>query len=171
MPQKAWNVRTAAHTFSTPTHNTRFQRFSFPRALHTRSWRGGGARFLAPPRAPPISSFKIILRPKGHSPLSYPPRQITVAPGGARVAPTTLISPPTTEIVENRAEAEGEPRSKEGGDEERAIVSHESPRYLYRPRLLLDLINNSAWKIWRKERMRGEMNDRLRGEQLLIDFV
>lgn len=29
------------------------------------------------PRAPPISSFKIILRPEGHSLPSYPPRQIT----------------------------------------------------------------------------------------------
>lgn len=52
----------------------------------------------AAPRAPPISSFKIILRPKGHSPLSYPLRQITLA---RRLAPTVISSlAPTTESWE-----------------------------------------------------------------------
>lgn len=39
----------------------------------------------AVPRAPLISSFKIILRPEGHSVLSYPLRQITLA---RQLAPT-----------------------------------------------------------------------------------
>lgn len=72
----------------------------------------------AAPRAPPISSFKIILRPKGHSPLSYPLRQITLA---RRVAPTVIsLLEPTTESCKLanggkgsgvRAEARGEPRA------------------------------------------------------------
>lgn len=59
-----------------PRARTRF--VIFISRVTPRTWKARPA-VSAAPRAPPISSFKIILRPEGHSALSYPPRQITLA--------------------------------------------------------------------------------------------
>lgn len=128
----------AAHVFRTPRAARDSTIFISARATCVR---GRDARFLAPPRAPPISSFKIILRPKGRSPLSYPPRQITLAP--ARVQRLRWYRHRPSWNPGKTEPAEGEEAMRR--DRKLLLV-------IYKPRLLLDLINNSRGKIQGRER-------------------
>lgn len=118
----------------------------------------------AVPRAPLISSFKIILRPEGHSALSYPPRQITLV---RHLTPTAAgrngwrYSGEQDEVMERHG---GGQRVKGWRKRRREIqpVREPSPDPLFTlTRLLLDLINNS-WRATEEKKM----NLRKRNERI-----
>lgn len=89
-----------------------------------RTWKAQPA-VSAAPRAPPISSFKIILRPEGHSALSYPPRQITLAQHLAPTAAgrTECGTVGNTGRSNGKTRAGGSERKRRSAKEEKASVS------------------------------------------------
>lgn len=147
------HTHTRTHTRHAHSHIRRS--VIFISRVTPRTWKARAA-VSAAPRAPPISSFKIILRPEGHSALSYPPRQITLA---RHLAPTAAgrtecgNGREQDEVMERHGWAEGRERRSEREKTVRQTAREPSPLFTL-TRLLLDLINNSRCGVRARARAR-----------------